>query len=267
LKRLAANFAAVAGRLCGATALTLLILPLVYAAWISFSPGELLEPPTGDWSLRWYRAFVNTPAWTRGLLNSLLIATMSATGATLTAAGAALSLTRVRFRGCRWLPAFLLLPLFVPHVVLGMGLLPVMQTAGLWGTRLSLALAHSLVGLPVAFLILRSALEQIDPELEQAARGLGAGPAATFVRVALPLWLPALALAGLVTFILSLNEFPIALFLCTPDTETLPKVIWPNLRYTLSPLAAAGASVTVLITAAALAAGAALTRGKHRTAR
>ena len=245
-------------------ALMLLVLPLVYAVWISFSPGELLEPPTGDWSLRWYRAFFAAPAWTRGLLNSLLIATMSAAGATLTAAGAALSLARFRFRGCRILPVLLLLPLFVPHVVLGMGLLPVMQTAGLWGTRLSLALAHSLVGLPVAFLILRSALEQIDPELERAARGLGAGPATAFIRITLPLWLPALALAGLVAFILSLNEFLIALFLCTPDVETLPKVIWPNLRYTLSPLAAAAASITVLITTAALAAGASLARGMRR---
>jgi len=48
--------------------------------------------------------------------------------------------------------------------------------------------------------------------------------------------------------VLSLNEFKLALFLTTPEIETLPKVIWPNLRYTLTPLVAAASVVTMLVT-------------------
>ena len=53
---------------------------------------------------------------------------------------------------------------------------------------------------------------------------------------------------------LSLNEFVIALFLATPAIETLPKVIWPNLRYTLTPLVAAASAITVAFSAATIAA-------------
>lgn len=54
-------------------------------------------------------------------------------------------------------------------------------------------------------------------------------------------------------FVLSINEFVMALFLGTPASETLPKVIWPNLRYTLSPLVAAASGAFTLITIAGLA--------------
>ena len=69
----------------------------------------------------------------------------------------------------------------------------------------------------------------------------------------LPLIAPALAIAAAMAFILSLNEFVVALFLGTAENETLPKVIWPSLRYTLSPLVAAASGVTLAITLGGLA--------------
>lgn len=82
----------------------------------------------------------------------------------------------------------------------------------------------------------------------------------TFRRVTLPLILPAVLSGAAMGFVLSLNEFMIALFLATPDTETLPKVIWPNLRYTLTPLVAAASCVTMLLTLLGLALTASLLR-------
>jgi ABC-type spermidine/putrescine transport system permease subunit II len=141
-----------------------------------------------------------------------------------------------------------LLPLFVPGVVLGMALLPLMRWVGLWGTLLSIAAAHCLWSLPVVFLLVRSALQELDPDLEHAARGLGAAPLAVFTRVTLPLIAPAVAAGATLAFVLSINEFVMALFLATPQSETLPKVIWPNLRYTLSPLVAAASGVFTAVT-------------------
>ena len=96
-------------------------------------------------------------------------------------------------------------------------------------------------------------MEELDPDLEHAARGLGASPIVTFRRVTLPAIAPALLVGALMAFILSLNEFLMALFLSTPEIETLPKVIWPNLRYTLTPLVAAASSLTMLLTLLGLA--------------
>lgn len=241
-----------AGIAVGTLFLAALLSPLVYAVWLSFSPRESLELPVGAWSLRWHFLFWQSSRWTDGLFNSLLVAGLSTGGSVIAGTGLALAVARHQFRGRRLLSAAALLPLFTPALALGMGLLPFMHLMGLWGSPLSLAFAHSLNALPVVFLIVRSALDETSPDLEAAARGLGAGPWRVFWRVTLPLIRPAVLSAALVSFILSLNEFTLALFLCTPECETLPRIIWPNLRYSLSPLVAVASCVTMVVTVLAL---------------
>lgn len=238
---------------CALLVLGCLITPLVYALWMSFTPGELLEPPKGEWSLRWYREFFSNTRWTASLWNSLTIAVGAALISIITGGGVALATMRYHFRGQRLLQSAVMLPLFIPALILGISLLPVMRGFHLWGTHLSIAAAHSLWGMPLVFLAVRDALANVDQNLEQAARGLGAKSSQSFTLVTLPLITPGVVVGALMAFVVSLNELIMALFLCTPATETLPKVIWPNLRYTLSPLVAAASSVTVLATLALLA--------------
>ena len=236
-----------------AVALAIFLWPLAYAVWMSFSPGEFLEPPTGDWSLRWYRSFFADSQWTLALRHSFEVAALSIVGSLVSGVGVALAVVKHRFRGQRILEAAVLFPLFVPVVVLGMALLPTMRLVGLWGTLPSIALAHTLWSMPVVFLVARAAIAQVDVDLELAARGLGASATRVLFRVTLPLIAPALWIGAMMTFILSLNEFVMALFLSTPDIETLPKVIWPNLRYTLTPLVAAASGVTLALTCIGIA--------------
>jgi putative spermidine/putrescine transport system permease protein len=82
--------------------------------------------------------------------------------------------------------------------------------------------------------------------------------------VMLPLIAPALGAAAVMAFVLSLNESVMALFLGTPNTETLPKVIWPNLRYTPSPLVAAASGISMAVTVAGLLGISRLTLWKRR---
>lgn len=241
------------GKILGVGVLLILLWPLIYVIWISFTPGELLQPPIAQWSLRWYQLFFTSPQWTQGLVNSFWVAGMTVIGSLLTGGSVAIAVTRYRFRGFELLASAVLLPLFVPAVVLAMAILPFVHMLGLWGTRISLAAAHSLWSMPVAFLVIRSALAELDPDLEHAARGLGADAITTFRRITLPVIAPALIVGAIMAFIISLNEFVMALFLSTPAIETLPKVIWPNLRYTLTPLVAAASSVTMVLTLLGLA--------------
>lgn len=254
---------AVGRYLLGFATLLVLLLPLIDVIWISFTPGELLQPPTGQWSLRWYFLFFTSPQWTQGLVNSFWVAGMTVVGSLISGGGVALAVTRYHFRGGELLASAVLYPLFVPAVVLAMALLPLMHWLGLWGTRLSLAAAHSLWSMPVVFLVVRAALAELDPDLERAARGLGASPATTLRRITLPVIAPALIVGAVMAFIISLNEFVMALFLSTPAIETLPKVIWPNLRYTLTPLVAAASSITMLVTVLGLAVVLGLLRSKR----
>lgn len=228
--------------------LAALLWPIVYALWISFTPGEMLQPPKAEWSLRWYRSFFAQTLWTDGLQHSLTVGLIATALSAACGTSAAVAVVRHRFRGRHLFQGAVLLPLFIPALVLGMALLPMMHTVGLWGTQLSIAAAHSLWGLPLVFLAVRNALEDADANTELAARGLGANAAQAFVFVTLPIIAPAVAVGALMAFIVSFNELVMALFLCTPAIETLPKVIWPNLRYTLSPLVAAASGIGLAAT-------------------
>src|SRR5262249_26372679 len=128
--------------------LLVLLWPLFYATWISFTPAEMLEPPTSEWSLRWYRLFFSSPQWLQGMVNRVIVAAFTVAGSILCGTGVATAITRWHFRGARWLSGAVMLPLFVPAVVLGMALLPFMRALGLWGTLLCIAAAHSLWSLP-----------------------------------------------------------------------------------------------------------------------
>jgi len=236
------------GRWAGTLTLVLLLAPVAWAVWVSFTPDEFLAPPTHTWSLRWYVQFFRDPRWRLAAINSLLTATLAACVALSAGTLLALAVAGYPFHGRRLLTASVLIPLCLPPVVLGLGLLPLASALGLTHTRLLLVLAHALLGLGVVFLVVRTHLEQTSPDLVLAARGLGAGPIQTFFRVTLPQLLPALGAGSVMAFLLSLNESVLCVFLAGPENETLPQVIWPNLRYTLSPLVAVASSLTMLLT-------------------
>jgi ABC-type spermidine/putrescine transport system permease subunit II len=70
--------------------------------------------------------------------------------------------------------------------------------------------------------------------------------------VTVPLIVPGLVASVFFAFIISLNEVIMALFLATPRTQTLPTLIWPQVRHSLTPVVAAASGVTILVTVAAL---------------
>jgi putative spermidine/putrescine transport system permease protein len=237
-----------AGRVLAGLVLLAMLAPFGYAGWMSFAPGELLEPPMGEWSLRWYGAFLNSGKWTRALATTGVVAVLSAVLGLIGGLALAVAVTRYRFGGRRLIAGAVLLPLFVPAPVLAMGMLPLILTLELWESPLALAAAHALISLPVVFLLLQRALAEMDPELERAARGLGASPWIAFRRVTLPLILPSVLGGAVVAFILSANEFTLSLFLSSPRFRTLPAALWPEARYKETPVLAAASCVSILVT-------------------
>jgi ABC-type spermidine/putrescine transport system permease subunit II len=226
--------------------------PLVLSILVSFTPSRYLELPRYDWTTDWYRQFLANPVWTEALRNSVVIALCTAVLSVAASLTTAMALAR---RHCRWKSAWegaLLLPMVLPGVALGAGMLAVVRLTPLWGSHLSLALAHSVLAIPVSYLVLRASLRQVDPNLEAAARGLGAGRWQVFRFVTLPLILPAVLAATLFALVISLNEITLTLFLATRYTETLPRVIWPNLRFAITPLVAAASAILLALTVPAL---------------
>jgi ABC-type spermidine/putrescine transport system permease subunit II len=237
---------------------TYFTLPMVIAVLMSFTPSRFLSLPTTRWSLKWYEAFFSDPRWTAGLQNSLIVGGLTIALALLVGMTAAIAFTRYRFPWMTGLYTVSLTPVFTPSVIIAMALLAVSYKWGLQGGYLIIAIGHSLWAFPLVVMVLRVSLEGLDRSLEEAARGMGASPWRTFREIILPLVSPSVLVGALFAFIISINEFIMALFLGSADTETLPRIIYPTLRYSLTPLVAAASGVLMLLTVAVLLASARL---------
>jgi len=156
-------------------------------------------------------AAVELPA---GFVLSASVAALTVV-ATLALALPAAWLAARRPRADRPLDAAILGARLFPSIALAVPLAAIFVRLQLYNhpAGLGLWLAHTLVGLPVAFLVLRSGFRTVPRELEDAARLDGATPVGTFVRVSLPLVRPALAAAALLVFLVSWDEFAYALLL------------------------------------------------------
>jgi len=238
--------------------LGLLLIPLATSLLVSFTPSDYIALPSDGLSLRWYREFFGDRRFTAALGNSILVAALTMAIAFPLGLLPALAARR-RGGGSTAVGGLILLPLFVPAVALGLGSLVFHRAVGLWGTAASLAVAHSLWAVPLVFLVMRAALAGVDPALEEAAATQGAGPVRVLWHVTLPLVAPGVLAALLFAFIVSVNEFVVSLFLATPATRTLPVLIWPQIRYLLTPVVAAASSVMIALTAAGLLLAARLT--------
>lgn len=234
-----------------------LLAPFVLSLAVSLYPGGTIGLPTPmtGVTLDWYRIVLADPLYRQGLVTSLAVGGLTA--AVSVGLALPLAVAELRHRWVRRVAALVVLPALVPVVVLGMQSLVAFELLGLRGTRLSLALAHTLWGLPLAYLVLRAAYRRLDPRLRDAARSLGAGPVRAAREVTLPLLAPALVVAGLLAFVASLNELVMSLFLAAGDLRTLPTVVWPQVRHAVRPdVAAASGLLLVLAVGASLAAAA-----------
>lgn len=224
-----------------------LLVPLVVSVLVSFTPDEFIALPE-TFSLHWYREFFDDFQWTDSLESTLIIAVLAIAISFPLGLFSAIALTRYHFKWRAAASTMIMVPLFVPPVILGLGSLTFHRAVGIWDSHLSIALVHSLWALPLVFIVLKSTLAGVDPAIEEAAAGLGASPVRVFFEVTLPLVAAGAFVAMLFAFIISVNEFIMTLFVATADVKPLPVAIWPQIRYLLSPIVAAASSIIILIT-------------------
>ena len=241
------SFESLSYRVLGMMGVVFLLLPIVITVWTSFTPSEYLAKPSMQFSLRWYEQVLSDPRWTVPFWHSLIIAALAALISVAVATPAALALARSHGKRADVLGFGVLLPFFMPGLILAVGLLMFEQRIHLSGTYVGIALAHSLWCIPVAFLAVRAVYINTDHSAEEAARVLGAGPIRTFFLVIVPSILPGMAVGALFAFVISFNEFMMSLFLTTPSTYTLPVVIWTSLRYEVTPAVAAISSTFIIL--------------------
>jgi len=218
--------------------LTILYVPLVVVAVYSFNASTSITS-WGGFSFRWYADVFTGPEAERfGLAtrNSLTIALIAATVATVIATAAALAMIRGgRFRGRQATYALINLPLMVPEIVVAVATLIFFTTIGLKTGLLTILLAHITFCIPFAYLPIAARMSGIEASYEQAARDLYATRWQAFRLVLLPLLGPGLVSGWLLAFIISLDDFIITNFVKGAGMETLPTAIFGSVKQGIKP--------------------------------
>jgi putative spermidine/putrescine transport system permease protein len=226
-----------------------LAAPLAIVVPMSFSTAISFEfPPPGYW-LGYYRAFGDDETWLIPTANSFLIALGTMAVTMVLVIPAAFGYVRYRFAGKGVVNLLIMLPLVVPHLVSALGYYGFLSKLGLTGTHLGVIIAHSVLAVPVAFLVICAALKGFDRNLERAAMSAGAGPLRTFLYVTLPVLRPGMLVGALFAFLNSFNEAVVAIFIGGRDAATLPKKMFESIRLESDPIIAV---VSTLLTAAVL---------------
>lgn len=238
-----------------------LLLPVLFTVALSFGSSQWLAFPPPGWTLRWYQELFADRRWLDAILTSFMIATLVMIASVSLGLLASFGLVRGRFKGREALRAFFLTPMILPVVVLAVALYAVFLRVGLSGTLAGFVIAHTVVALPFAIIPIANALEAFDKSIEDAAVLCGASPWEAKLRVTLPGIRLGLFAAALFSFLVSWDEVVLAIFMASPQLQTLPVLIWGVVRQDLTPVIAAASTLLVAVTVILMLTAAAVRKG------
>lgn len=225
-----------------------LYAPLIIMILMGFNRSPLYTLPI-QFDLVWYRELFQNERLLRAGLNSILLGLAVAGTATVLGTLSAWALARYRFRGKSVLQALLVPPITIPWLIIAIALLLMFFWIGVPRGLFAMYLGHVGVSLPYVILLMSARLQGSDPDLEDAARSLGASPLKAFLRVTLPLILPGVIGALLFTFTISFDNFILSHFLAPPGVSTLPVEIYSAIRKGFTPEINAISSLIFLFSA------------------
>lgn len=231
-----------------------LYLPIISLVVYSFNDSPVPNLWSG-FTTKWYAALLDDSEMLAGLWLSLKVAFLTACAAVVLGTFTAFVLVKYRrFVGRTVFSGMASAPLVMPEVIVGLSLLlflvsvqrafgfPERGAATIW-------VGHLLIGMAYATVVIQSRLQDLNPQLEEAAMDLGARPHQVFRLVTLPMILQSLLSAWLLTFTLSLDDVVLAAFLSGPGSTTLPLVIFSRARLGVNPSVNAMATVIIVIVA------------------
>lgn len=214
------------------TILTLVFLmsPIVVLIFSAFDNGKFFRFPPRELSLRWFEAAFHSAEYQKSLFTSTIVGLL-ATAVSLTLGTlAALAIVRSNLKSKLFFEVLLLAPLTLPLIVWAIALLQIYSRLGVSGSLGGLVLAHATITLPYTVRIMIATLGQIDPNLDAAAKSLGAPPLRAFLRITLPLALPGLLTSAAFSFLVSFNDVIVSTFIAGASWITFPVRLYSQLR-------------------------------------
>jgi putrescine transport system permease protein len=230
-----------------------LYLPIITLIVFSFNSSSLITV-WKEFSFTWYEELWRDEEMIAAFFTSIKVGAFSATGAVIIGTLAGVSLQRIGgFKGKSIFSMLLPIPLVVPEVVIAFAISLVFVTINrLTGFPSKLGfetvvIAHMVIGVTYVSLLTQAKLAELDPAYEEAALDLGASPMKVFFLVTLPLISPALISGWLLCFTISMDDLIISSFTAGSGVITLPMLIYSRIRFGISPVINALATVIVVV--------------------
>ncbi len=210
--------------------LLFLYIPVLFLPIFSFNDSIFVAFPLKGFTTKWYEQAFADQGMLRALTASLQVGAVASIIATILGLLGAKAITRYRMPGQSLVTGTIMLPLFIPEIILGIALLILINRLSIPLSLYSITIGHVMLCTPFAMAVLSSRLDGFDRSLEEASMDLGETPWMTFWRVTFPLVLPGIVSSLLLSFIVSFDEFLLSFFL-QGQQPTLPVFIWSQLRF------------------------------------
>ncbi|MGZ8803020.1 MAG: ABC transporter permease [Mycobacterium sp.] len=242
-------------RIVAGLVLVFLFVPIFVIILFSFNK------PAGKFNYTWQGFTLENwadpfkyPPLTEALKLSLNVAAVSTAVALVLGTLVAIALVRQRWRGQRAVDTFLILPLTAPEVVMGAALLTLFLDLSWPAGYVTIVIAHIAFEVSFIAMTVRARVRGFDWTLEDASLDLGAGPARTFFKVTLPLIVPGIVAAAMLSFALSLDDFIITYFV-SGSTVTYPLYVNAAVKAAVPPQINVLATAILLVSLILLAVG------------
>lgn len=180
------------------------------------------------------------------LRTSLIVAFFTTTISTVIGTATAIALARYRFRARGFYNGFMMLPMMMPDIVLGIGLLIFFVTLGMKLSLLTIIIGHCTFLTSYVFIIVQARIAGLDPALEEASADLGASEWTTLRKVLLPQLAPGIMGGALLAFVISMDDLVITYFISGVGDTTLPVFIFGMIRRGVKPEINAIATLIIL---------------------
>ncbi|MFJ2368979.1 ABC transporter permease [Microbacterium sp. NPDC087665] len=225
-----------------------MLVPLFVVAGASVGESRFLTFPGTGFTLDWYVDALTSDTYLEPFRLSLMVGVTVAVLAASIGTAAALALTRFRIPGAGAIQGLLMSPLTIPTIILAIGALSIASlTIGAPNVAVLIAV-HVVIAIPYVMRTVTGVMTRADRFTEEAARTLGASTWNRYRLVVLPIARPGIAAGAFFAFNISFDDAVIALFLRTPQLETLPIAIYGQLEFSTSPTVAAVSTLMVLLT-------------------
>ena len=225
-----------------------LLAPLVVTLAVSVSASSVFNLPPPALSLRWYERTLRLRELWPAVRLSVTLALFSTAVSLVLGTLCAIALTRASFPGKTTLVTFMVSPLMMPGLVVGVAILQMLRELGLRDAYVSLLIGHVVITLPYVTRTVLASLSLFDFTLIDAARTLGYSPPRALLKVMVPVLAPAFLTSGLFAFLASMDNYPISIFLVDARNKTLPILMLQYLEENPDPTIAAISSGLILLT-------------------